>query len=59
MQLRTSLINRFDMAVQPYKKFAYRNYIEIICFFIYNKFIKLVYYIRFFGFEKHILNMKK
>src|SRR6266540_6305329 len=34
----------------PYKKFAYRNYIEIIRFFTYNKFIKSVYYIRFFWF---------
>src|SRR6266542_3897453 len=30
----------------PYKKFAYRNYIEIIRFFTYNKFIKSVYYIQ-------------
>jgi len=42
-----SIMNKY---IKPYKKFAYRNYIEIIRFFTYNKFIKSVYYIRFFWF---------
>src|SRR6266542_6761725 len=42
------------MMIIPYKKFAYRNYIEIICFFTYNKFIKSVYYICFFWFLKNV-----
>ncbi len=39
-----------DRIISPYKKFAYGNYIEIIRFFTYNKFIKSVYYIHFFWF---------
>src|SRR6266498_2171218 len=47
--LRSFIVNNL-----LYKKFAYRNYIEIIHFFTYNKFIKSVYYIRFFLVLKNV-----